>query len=83
MANKNTKKNANTEITFEVSKKIGVISKKDKSSLELRIVAWNGGEPKFDIRSWYTNKDGEERCGKGISLTKEELANLVKLLGEL
>lgn len=73
------KKN-NTEVTFEVVKKIGALNEK---GLELRIVAWNGGEPKFDIRSWYINKNGEERCGKGIGLTKDELANLVKLLGEL
>lgn len=76
----NTKKNANTEVTFEVVKEIGALNDK---GMELRIVAWNGGEPKFDIRSWYTNKNGEERCGKGICLTKEELSNLVKLLGEL
>lgn len=74
----NNKKN--NEVTCEVIKKIGEINDK---GMELRIVAWNGGEPKFDIRTWYTNKNGEERCGKGVGLTKEELANLVKLLGEL
>ena len=70
----------NTEFTYEVIKKVGAINDK---GIELRIIAWNGGEPKFDIRNWYTKKDGEEKCGKGICLTKEELTNLVKLLGEL
>lgn len=70
----------NNEVTCETIKKIGAINDK---GMELRIVAWNGGEPKFDIRTWYTTKNGEERCGKGIGLTKEELANFVKLLEEL
>jgi len=70
----------NTEFTYEVIKKVGAINDK---GMELRIITWNGGEPKFDIRNWYTKKDGEEKCGKGICLTKEELTNLVKLLGEL
>ncbi len=38
---------------------------------ELNIVSWNGGEEKYDIRSW--NED-HTKMGKGISLSYEEFA---------
>lgn len=80
MANTNKK---NTEVTFEVIKKIAVISSNEKSSLELRLVSWNGGDAKYDIRTWYATKDGTEKCGKGIRLTEEELARFAEILGEM
>ena len=80
MANTNKK---NTEVTFNVVKKIGVISKSEKNSLELRVVSWNGGDEKYDIRTWWTDKNGVEKCGKGVRLSEEELARLAEILGEL
>ena len=38
---------------------------------ELNIVKWNGGEEKYDIRSW--NED-HTKMGKGISLSYDEFA---------
>ncbi len=58
-------------------KKIGVLNDTGKSTTELRITEVNG-EEKFDIRGWY-EKDGEERCGKGIRLSEDELRKLVEL----
>ena len=70
------------DFTYEVKKVIGVISEGKSSKRELRLVSWNGKEPKYDIRDYWTDKDGNEKMGKGITLTAEELAKLVELAKE-
>lgn len=47
---------------------------------ELNFVSWNGKEPKYDIRSWSAD---HSKMGKGVTLTKEELASLKNVLSEL
>lgn len=71
---------AKAEIKYEVKETIGVIEKKGNKSIELRIVAWNGGEPLPDIRPWWTDDDGNEKCGKGIRLTEEGLQKLAEII---
>ena len=46
---------------------------------ELNLISWNGGEPKYDIRSW--NED-HTRMGKGITLSKEEAEALKAALNK-
>ena len=60
-----------TDFKMEVVEKIGVISKSENGSntLELRKTKVNDSEEKFDLRTWYIDKDGVEKCGKGISLS--------------
>ena len=70
------------DITYEVKKIIGVISEGKSSKRELRLISWNGREAKYDIRDWWTDKDGNEKMGKGITLTAEELARLVEIAKE-
>jgi hypothetical protein len=71
-------------IKYEVIEKCGVISEgKNGWTTELRYIAWNDGEPKYDIRSWVTNEDGTEKCGKGITLTGEQLESLGTLITKL
>lgn len=64
------------EISYEVKKKLGKLSDK----LELRIVAWGEREAKLDIRQWYEDRDGNEKCSKGVCLTTDEAKQLVDLL---
>ncbi|MBP0983642.1 MAG: hypothetical protein J6A19_07950 [Oscillospiraceae bacterium] len=65
------------EITYEITKELGVISEDAKGwTKELNLISWNEREPKFDIRSW--NPD-HTRMSKGISLTEEEMEKLVEL----
>lgn len=77
------KKSTNT-IEYTVTEKCGVVSTNEDTgwSLEVRRVSWNGREPKYDIRTW-KEEDGKEICGKGITLTGEELEALSKLLDEM
>lgn len=66
------------DFSYEVKNIIGKLS--DKT--ELRVVSWCGREAKIDVRNWTTDKDGNEKCGKGISLTNDEAKKLVDLLSE-
>lgn len=64
------------EFKYEVVEKIGAVEK----GIELRVVAWNGNPPKNDLRQWYTNRIGKERCCKGITFTDEEAKELLFIL---
>lgn len=69
------------EIQFEIIKRIGVLSEGSKGwKKELNVVSWNGKEPKYDLRDWSPE---HERMGKGVTLTKEEILELKKILNEL
>ena len=70
-----------TDIKFEIIKKIGILSKSDKGwAKELNLISWNDREPKYDIRDW--SPDGKT-MGKGVTLSKEELAALQELLNKM
>ena len=43
------------------------------------MASWGGRPAKYDIRSWSPD---HQKMGKGITLTKEELESLKKLLNE-
>lgn len=79
MAIKKSGKANDNGIKYEVVEKCGVIEERNGYSLELRYVSWNGGEPKYDLRQWY-EKDGVEKCGKGITLTGEQLEKLGEII---
>ena len=74
---------AKTEIKCEVKEKLGVLEQKGKQSIELRIVSWNGGDALYDIRGWYTDDDGNEKCGKGVRLTEEGLQKLADIINNI
>jgi hypothetical protein len=47
---------------------------------ELNLIRWNDRDPKYDIREW--SPDGG-KMGKGVTLSKEELAALKEVLNEM
>ena len=70
-----------TDIKFELIEKIGVLSTSTSGwTKELNLVSWNEQAPKYDLREWSPDR---ERRGKGVTLTKEELAKLKELLEKL
>ena len=80
MAIKKSGKAKDEGIKYEVLEKCGVISTNSSGwNTELRYIAWNGNDPKYDIRSWKETEDGE-KCGKGITLTGEELEALGNII---
>ncbi|GMA98283.1 YdbC family protein [Pelosinus sp. IPA-1] len=66
------------EIKFEITEHIGVLSESAKGwTKELNLVSWNDKPPKYDLREWSPD---HEKMGKGITLSKEEMAKLKELL---
>lgn len=69
------------KVNYEIVKHIGVVSEsKTGWTKELNLVSWNDREPKYDLRDWAPN---HEKMGKGITLSKEEIDVLTKILNEL
>ena len=72
---------AENSITCEIVESIAVLSENEKGyTKEINLVSWNGADPKYDIRNWHP---GRERCGKGITLTEEEVHALMDALKEV
>lgn len=67
-----------TGIEFKIVKSYGVIGQSKKGwTTELNLVSWNNRTPKYDIRTW----DSEhQQCGKGVTLTADELESLHLIL---
>ena len=69
------------EFSYEIIEEIAVLSENEKGwRKELNLIAWNGREPKYDIRDWAPE---HEKMGKGVTLTKEELKVLVETVSKL
>ena len=66
------------DFKYEVTKKHGVLSESSKGwTKELRSISWNDTESKYDIREWAPDN---EKMGKGITLSKDELKALKHIL---
>ncbi|RKL66479.1 hypothetical protein CR203_14355 [Salipaludibacillus neizhouensis] len=66
------------EIKYEIVEQLGVLSESSKGwKKELNLVSWNGRDPKYDVREWSPD---HEKMGKGITLTKEEVESLTRIL---
>ena len=66
------------EIQYEIVREIAVLSTGDSGyTKEINLISWNGNEPKYDIRSFSPNR---EKCGKGITLTEQEVKMLLEAL---
>ena len=69
------------DIKFDIIEKLGIIGEGSKGwSKEVNIISWNRRKAKVDIRDWDENN---EKMGKGLTLTKEELKTLKGLLNSL
>ena len=66
------------EIKYEVVKHIGVLTEGNNGwKKEVNLVSWNDRPAKYDIRDWDEN---HEKMGKGITLSENEMQNLIDLL---
>ena len=66
------------DFKYDIVEEIGVLSENAKGwRKELNLISWNGATPKYDIREWAPD---HEKMGKGVTLTKEELETLKKLM---
>ncbi|MBC6310612.1 hypothetical protein HCJ66_13820 [Listeria sp. FSL L7-1582] len=66
-----------SSIEYEIVEHIGVLSENSKGwRREVNLISWNGRAPKYDIRDW---APGNEKMGKGITLTEEEFKKIAEL----
>ena len=76
--NRGNSKDKGDVVTFEITEHIGVITSYSTGwSKELNLVAWNEGQPKYDLRDW---DNTHEHMSRGITLHKEEEKKLLDLL---
>ena len=69
------------EIKYEIIEQLGVLSESEKKKKkELNLISWNEREPKYDLRDWSEN---HEKMGKGITLSKNEVDKLKRILNTL
>ena len=70
-------------ITVNVIKVFGTIGERKSNNLELRLVSWNDNPPKYDLRGWYTDSRGIERCTKGMTFGEDELFEVMKIINAI
>ncbi|GGE50013.1 hypothetical protein GCM10011391_30960 [Pullulanibacillus camelliae] len=67
-----------SEFAFNIIESFGTLSQTENGwKKELTVVSWNKREPKYDIRSWSPEHN---RMGRGITLSKNEIKTLKRLL---
>lgn len=67
------------KVVGEVKELHGVLSDNGFGTKKIyATVSWNGNPAKTEIRNVRTNSDGEEILGKGISISDDEMENLIK-----
>ena len=71
------------ELNYEVLKVFGTLDSDAAMQKELRLISWNGKEPKYDIRGWGKDDEGNITMTKGITLDAEELQSLFDILTEM
>ena len=71
------------ELKYEVIEKIGILDSDSPNLKELRVIRWNNGDAKFDLRNWKQNEDGTETPLKGVVLDSEELYSLYEILQKM
>ncbi len=69
------------DIKFEIKEELGVLSESARGwKKEFNLISWNGAAPKYDLRDWSPEN---EKMGKGITLSPDEVQELYKLLSKI
>lgn len=77
-ASENRNKDGKDVVTFERLQHIGILSTSNSGwNREVNIVAWNGRQPRLDIRDW---NPAHTKMSRGVGLNAAETDNLKALL---
>lgn len=69
------------EVTFEITKSLGVLSESAKGwTKEINLVSWNNYPAKYDIREWDPD---HQKMSKGLTLSADEIKELRDILNGL
>lgn len=75
---------AKEEPKYKILRHFGKLTNEEgKWNKELNLISWNDAPPKFDIRSWKEDENGERQMMKGITLNEVEAAKLLALLQKI
>ena len=66
-----------SEVRFEITEHIGVITEHPTGwRREVNLVAWNGNQPKYDIRDWSPDYTAMSR---GLTFTEDEMKTTINV----
>lgn len=68
------------EFTYNIVKKLGVLSESGKWTKEINLIEWSENSAKYDIRTW-NSETGTP--GKGLALSLEEIKALKEILNSI
>lgn len=68
------------EFSYNVVKKLGVLSESGKWTKEINLIEWTENAAKYDIRSWNVETNTP---GKGLALSLEEIKALKEILNSV
>lgn len=63
-------------ITHKIERTIAEISRTDRGIKRLTLTSWNGNPAKLDLRIWVIDEAGQEKPGRGITLSEAEALTL-------
>lgn len=70
------------DLEVEVLEECGTITD-GKKTFVVQYVSFNGGAPKYTIREYYTDKEGNLRPGKnGVTMSGKVLKGIIELFEE-
>lgn len=70
-----------SKFEYEIVERVAVLSEGAKGwTKQLNLISWNNRDPKYDIRDW---SEDNEKMGKGMTFTVDELEKLQAALNEL
>lgn len=79
--NGNVTKEATRELKPTIYEKHDLYTDNKGRVLRLAKMSWHGEDElnaKWDLRWWWMSEDGEERCGKGVSMNDDSLIALTE-----
>lgn len=63
-------------VTYKIERTIAEISSSGRGTKRLTLTSWNDQPAKLDLRVWVTDDAGQEKPGRGITLTEAEAFTL-------
>lgn len=61
-----------THFSYRIVKAIAIIGGYGDESKELNLISYGNRKPKYDLRSWTMDDNGQPKMLRGITLSKEE-----------
>lgn len=68
---------------YEIVEKFGTLSDKNGWTKELNFISYNNAAPKYDLRTWNIDEEGNQKMSKGVTLDKSEIKKLKEILDNI